>query len=161
MRAMESGRTVMVNDTRTDARWPEECLPIAEAGYRSLLAIPLSLDEGATAALSLFAPGPAAFRPGAVRSCELFARQAEKALRLAVRIAVKQQLAEDLRSAMESRVAIDVASGIIMAQNHCTREEAFDILRATSNHRNRKLREVAEEVVRSIAGPLQPGDFEG
>jgi GAF domain-containing protein len=160
LEAMESGRTVLVQDTRTDTRWPDYCRVIAEGGHLSVLGVPLSLDEGATAALNFFAPEVDAFREGARRTCELFARHAEKALRLAVRIGVKQQLVEDLRTAMESRAAIDLASGVIMAQNRCSREEAFEVLRKASSHRNRKLREVAEEIVRSISGMPSSSNFD-
>lgn len=42
--------------------------------------------------------------------------------------------------------------GIIMAQNRCTGEEAFNILRSVSSTRNQKLHEVAAQIVSSISG---------
>ena len=45
-----------------------------------------------------------------------------------------------------------MAKGIIMAREHCSPHEAFERLRTTSQHANRKLRTVAEELVASVAG---------
>lgn len=53
---------------------------------------------------------------------------------------------------MASRSVIDQALGIIMGQNRCTATDAFDILRAASNHRNIKLRDIANEIVTRVSG---------
>lgn len=151
LHAMNTGTTVLVRDTRTDVRWPEYGSAISELGQLSVLGVPLALDEGAAAALNVFAPVPDAFDATSIDLAETFARHAEKSLRLAVRIGARQQLADDLRAAMESRTAIDLAAGIIMAQNRCSQEEALRILAKASSGRNKKLRHVAEELVKSVA----------
>lgn len=155
LHAMKTGTTVLVTDTRTDPRWPEYGQAIAAQGQFSVLGVPLALDQGATAALNVFATTPDAFDPVSIQSAELFAAQAQKAVRLAVRVGAGQQLASDLRAAMESRTAIDLASGIIMGQNRCSQDKAMAILVKASSGRNRKLRDVAEQVVASFsAGPV-------
>ncbi|XAS67744.1 GAF and ANTAR domain-containing protein [Micrococcaceae bacterium Sec5.7] len=154
LHAMKTGTTVVVRDTRTDPRWPEYGQAIAAQGQFSVLGVPLTLDQGATAALNVFATTPDAFDPASVQSAELLAAQAQKAVRLAVRVGAGQQLAGDLRAAMESRTAIDLASGIIMGQNRCSQDEAMTILVKASSGRNKKLRDVAEQLVAQFsAGP--------
>lgn len=150
LHSMETQTTVLVRDTRTDPRWPDYCHAMAALGQLSVLGVPLALDEGATAALNIFATVPDAFDPGTITSAELFASQAQRALRLAVRIGVRQQLADDLRAAMESRTAIDLAAGIIMGQNRCSQHEAMAILTKASSGRNKKLRDVAAGLVSSF-----------
>ncbi|WP_427174621.1 ANTAR domain-containing protein [Arthrobacter sp. 92] len=54
-------------------------------------------------------------------------------LRLAMRIARLQDAREDLSAARESRTVIGLAAGAVMAQNQCSPEEAFRILREASN----------------------------
>jgi AmiR/NasT family two-component response regulator len=54
-----------------------------------------------------------------------------------------------LREAMESRATIEQAKGIIMGSTGCDPDAAFTVLIEQSQHQNRKLREVAEELVRS------------
>ena len=53
-----------------------------------------------------------------------------------------------LRIARDSNRRIGMAMGIVMNQRHVTDEQAFDILRRTSQNTNRKLRDVAEDVIR-------------
>jgi GAF domain-containing protein len=62
------------------------------------------------------------------------------------------ELAAQLEAAVRSRAVIDQAKGIIMAQNHCTAEEAFQLLVRSSQNRNLKLRYLAEQLVQSVAG---------
>ncbi len=52
---------------------------------------------------------------------------------------------------MKSRTAIDIAVGVIMAQNRCSQSAAMAILRTASNSRNIKLRDVAAGVIESVS----------
>ncbi|MEE2523599.1 GAF and ANTAR domain-containing protein [Pseudarthrobacter sp. J75] len=149
--AMHQGVTILVEDTRIDPRWAAYNREIARRGQLSVLAVPLELEQGARAALNFFAREAHAFDPVSIENAELFAAQAGKALRLAVRVATSQQLASDLQSAMESRTPIDLAAGIIMAQNRCSQEEAMAILVKASSGRNMKLRTIAEQLVQSLS----------
>lgn len=52
-----------------------------------------------------------------------------------------------LRCAVESRDLIGQAKGLLMAKAGCSSDDAFDLLRAQSQHENRKLTDVAAELV--------------
>ena len=52
-----------------------------------------------------------------------------------------------MRQALESRKTIDMALGVIIATRHCSPEEAFAFLSRTSQTHNRKLRELAKDLV--------------
>ena len=68
-----------------------------------------------------------------------------------------QRTVQDMHSAMATRAVIDQALGILMAQQHCTPEVAFAILRRASQNRNVKLRDIAAAIVTSVSGePPQP-----
>jgi len=60
-----------------------------------------------------------------------------------------------LRTALESRAVIEQAKGIIMGAMNCDAKRAFEILVRQSQHENRKLNEVARELVarRSAGSP--------
>jgi AmiR/NasT family two-component response regulator len=73
-------------------------------------------------------------------------------LALAASRAEQARQVEDLRAALVARAVIDQALGIIMAQQRCTSDEAFDILRRASQTRNVKLRDVAAGIVTGISG---------
>ena len=59
--------------------------------------------------------------------------------------------ARNLQAALESRTVVDIAVGIIMAQNGCSQESAVEILRSVSNTRNIKIRSVAAGVVAAVS----------
>ena len=56
----------------------------------------------------------------------------------------------DLRTAMDSRATIQIATGIIMGQNHCTHDRAMMILKAASSSRNTPLKAIAALVVNRL-----------
>jgi AmiR/NasT family two-component response regulator len=64
-----------------------------------------------------------------------------------------QEEVEDLRSTLETRPVIDLAKGILVAQEHCTPEEAFAMLTEVSQNSNRKLRDVAQAIVHAESQP--------
>ncbi|MFC9350418.1 ANTAR domain-containing protein [Arthrobacter sp. NPDC057013] len=159
--ALQTGNPVLLGDVATDGRWPRYRKTLEAAGCKSVLGMPLDLGPNAAGVLNFFAPATGLFTEDAVSDAEVFAVMAAQALRLALRIAAADQLAEDLRAAMESRTAIDLARGIIMAQNRCSHEEAFEILRRSSSTRNQKLHDLAEEIVAGFSGtPAAATHFE-
>ncbi len=61
---------------------------------------------------------------------------------------------------LSARSVIDQAIGIVMGQQACNASTAFAVLRAASRTRNRKLRDIATDVVTSVGGPLvEPKPF--
>lgn len=115
-----------------------------------LMALPIQLEDEGSAALVLLgqAPEPETHAVlGVVGECR---RGVAWTLRLAARYAHQAELAEHRAAAMENRTIIDLAIGVIMGQNRCSPEDAFEILKRASNARNRKLSEVAKGVVASV-----------
>jgi hypothetical protein len=145
----------------TDARWPEYQRQLAAHGCRSTLGVPLEIGEDAAAALNFFAAGSGLFTAETVAEAAGFADLAGRALRLAVRIGTVQARASDLQAAMEHRTAINLACGVIMAQNRCSQDEAMAILTRVSSNRNQKLRDVAAEILRNLQDQDIRTHFEG
>lgn len=148
--ALRDLKTVYIPTLHDEGRWPHYTATAWAEGIRSILSVPLPLEGEASAALNLYAAQTHAFSSEAIRKAEEHAAQASKALRLAVRIAQLTEDRENLTAAMESRTVIDLATGIIMAQNKCSQDTAVRILRTVSNTRNRKLRDVAAMLVESV-----------
>ncbi|MHA7154667.1 GAF and ANTAR domain-containing protein [Arthrobacter sp. TMN-50] len=149
LRAARENITVHVQNIPTDARFPDYRDAVAEHGIRSALGIPVPLGGDARAGLDFYSTVSHAFDDGAVAAAEAFALEASKSLRLAVRMAQLSDASKHLEAAMQSRTVIDLAAGIIMAQNRCSQGEAVKILKAASSARNIKLRDVASAVVAS------------
>lgn len=62
---------------------------------------------------------------------------------------------------MTSRTIIDAACGVIMAQNRCSHDDAFQLLAKASSHRNQKLHDVAGEIIARLGvNPDHPLRFD-
>jgi AmiR/NasT family two-component response regulator len=103
-------------------------------------------------ALNIYATTPRAFGPAEQLVAGRFADEASRALALAVRLAERAEMSEHLQNALTSRAVVDQAIGIVMGQNRCTADEAFEVLRTISQNRNVKLRDVAAGMVAAVSG---------
>ena len=65
--------------------------------------------------------------------------------------------ADQLRAGLESSRQIGVAMGILMARNLLTQDQAFERLRASSQHLNVKLRDIAAGVAETASYPISEG----
>lgn len=144
---LASGLPMAANHLSADFRWPQYRRHPRSAGYKSILAVRLRLDDGGQAALVVFATRTAAFPQALVAAALGFADLASRSLRLVLELREARTAAADLRSALESRTSIDIACGVIMAENRCSYREAFGIMSKASSHRNIKLRKVAEDIL--------------
>jgi GAF domain-containing protein len=149
--AMRAGKTVHVPDVGMEQRWCDYVRSVAAHGVRSILSVPLQLEGHSSAALNIYSSAVDAFSPEDIARAELFGEQSAKTLRLELRLAQLRDAKDDLEAAMKSRTAIDVAVGVIMAQNRCSQASAMAILRTASNSRNIKLRDVAAGVIESVS----------
>ncbi|TLM81811.1 GAF and ANTAR domain-containing protein [Pseudarthrobacter sp. NamE5] len=150
--ALREMSPVMIDDVARDPRWPSFNQKLAEANVHSSLGVPLEITRDARAALNFFAAKPGTFTAEVYDKAVGFAAAARNTLHLSVRINTVQNRAEDLEAALESRTAINLACGVIMGQNRCSQAEAMDILTKVSSNRNRKLRDVAQELVEQLSG---------
>ncbi|GAA4506107.1 GAF and ANTAR domain-containing protein [Brevibacterium yomogidense] len=152
LEAQKTDSSIIIDDVRSDERWPAYMSAVRDRGYRSALAVPLDLKSGAVAAMNFYAAEPCALGPDDVARAQEYAAIASLVLSVAVRVATHADEAEHRRIAMATRTAIDTAVGIVMAQNRCSQSEAFALLRDASSHRNIKLARLAEEVVAAVGG---------
>ena len=81
------------------------------------------------------------------------AHQAAITLANATALLKANDLARNLTIALERRDVIGQAKGILMAQSAISSDEAFDVLRRASQRSNRKLNEIAKELVLRRAVP--------
>lgn len=146
MTAMATGATVCVDSFQVDGRWPQLAVCAKERTIESALATPLAVGSEVLGALNLYSRDPGAFAGSEARA-ELFGRQASITLANAHALRRAEQLAQHLAHALENRDVIGQAKGIIMAAQNVSADEAFDVLRRASQRANRKLHEVARDIV--------------
>jgi GAF domain-containing protein len=157
LHSLRHGVVVQVDDLASERRWDAFRAPAIAQGVISSLSLPLHVGEQTVAVLNLYSATPRAFDGPARQQAEAFAGQCAATLTLALRQAQHAQLEQQVNEAMAARSVIDQAIGILMAQQRCTAATAFDMLRAASQRRNRKLRDIAEDIILKVSGqPAQP-----
>jgi GAF domain-containing protein len=155
--ALRHGAVVQVDDLAQEARWDSYRASALAEGVRSSLSVPLTVEGERLAALNLYSVTPAVFG-GPHRECaEAFADKSAAALTVSLREVRHARVQHQLAEAMVSNSVIEQAVGILMAQQRCAARVAFDMLRKVSQRRNRKLRDIAAELVTAVSGaPPQP-----
>lgn len=128
-------------------RWPEFTEAADKAGIRSVMSVPLVASDRPLGALNLYSRSAEGYDETAEETAVLFSEQAAVACANAEVYWRTYNLTEHLREALESRDVIGQAKGILMARRGCTPDVAFEALRKVSQHRNIKLRDIAEQVV--------------
>jgi hypothetical protein len=152
--AAEQRHLVDISDVAVDSRWPGFCAEATAAGVRSAIVLPVDLDHdtAGTALLSLYADGPNAFDDSEARNrLRRLRDEANRALSLATRLKASERTTDQLEDALTTRAIIDRAIGIVMHDNQCSADGAFDALRRVSQNRNVKLRDVAAAVVTAVS----------
>jgi GAF domain-containing protein len=147
-----SGVVLGIDDMRQETRWPDYAANVVPRGVLSSLSVPLPLQIDVVGALNCYSRTPHAFPDESVRIAVELAGHVGVAIRNVVAYAETAKLAEDMLAAMASRAVIEQAKGIIIAQNRCDADEAFEILRRASMGRNVKLRDIAAGLVAGAAG---------
>jgi hypothetical protein len=151
--AAKEEREVYVPDLFEEDRWgPDYAQAVASHGLRSVLSVPFHLQGDAQAALNLYSDVPHKFDGDLAGRARGYTREISQALRLAVRFSLQTDSATNLRATLESRTVIDMAIGIVMAQNRCNQQTAVRILTEASSNGNVKLRDIAASLVQSVGG---------
>ena len=128
-------------DVGGDSRWPSWGPKVADLGLRSLLSLPMVTGVGRLGTLNLYSSAKGAFTDNdALSRVPGYANHAANALRSAQHIS-------GLEAALQSRQLIGMAVGILMQRYELHEDAAFAVLKRTSNHLNRKLRDVAAHVI--------------
>jgi GAF domain-containing protein len=152
--AYRTGETIRLDSIATESgRWPAFAAQAAEHGVQSSLSLPLAVGERRVGALNLYATALSPFTDESVVLAHAFAQQAAVALGNAEIYWRTHQLTQNLELALEHRDRIGQAKGILIVTHKISGDEAFDLLRNTSQHKNIKLRDVADYVVRTGALP--------
>lgn len=147
-----SGTLLLVQDMRVETRWPDYAQVVVPEGVLGSLSIPLPLQTELVGALNCYSRTPDAITDETVDVGTELAAHIAVALGNVLTHSQTARYADDMKAAMASRAVIEQAKGVIMAQNRCDPETAFEILRRASMGRNVKLRDVANDLVSKVSG---------
>lgn len=143
-----SGSPVVSVD-RADAaqRWPRFAAQAELEGFESVHALPLRLRHETIGALNLFGGQQGALPPGDLRVAQALADVATISILQERAVHRGEMLAEQLQAALNSRVIIEQAKGVLGERGQLDMDQAFNRLRTHARSNNRRLSELARAVV--------------
>ena len=151
--ASRTGSAVSVQDLSVATRWPHFAEMARSVGFRSVHAVPMRLREETIGALNLFCTRPRALLDDDQRIA--------RALTAVATIGILQQrslhrssiLAEQLQTALSTRVVIEQAKGMLAERHGEALTDAFDRLRAHARRESAAVRDIARQVVEERLQP--------
>lgn len=158
LHAARTGELTEVTDTRTDPRWPDYMRRAVEQGNLSSLSVPLAIDEAEQicGALNVYAREAGAFDDESRAVAGRLGPYAAVAAGNMWSYRSARDMADNLQAALESRAVIDQAKGVLMERFKVSADGAFQLLSQTSMRVNRKVRDIAEELVTTGQLPDPP-----
>lgn len=142
-----TGAPVSVADLSTAGRWPHFTAAAAEVGFASVHAVPMRLRQEVIGALNFFGAHPGALDEGRLRMGQALADVATIGLLQQRAIHRRDVLSEQLQTALNSRVMIEQAKGVLAERLRVDVDRAFETLRTHSRNHNQRLSELAQAIV--------------
>ena len=142
------GRIVAVESLHTSVeRWPEYCAVAEREGIRAVASIPLHLEQWNVGALNLYSTSVRAWTERDLAAATVMANMATAYLINASVFDKQKRLAEQLQQALDSRIVIEQAKGVLANEHGISVDEAFEHLRKHARAHGATVHAVAGAVV--------------
>jgi GAF domain-containing protein len=143
-----SGELVTEPDlTAADQRWPRFAKRAVAAGYSSVQSFPMRLRGEVLGAMNLFGTEPVVLTDDQLHVAQAFTDIATISIVQDRLTRDRSRLTEQLERALTSRVAIERATGIVAGRLAIDVDQAFTLLRAGCRRSNRRLTDLAHDIV--------------
>jgi GAF domain-containing protein len=152
--AYDAKELVSCEDLLDDRRWPVFGPAAVERGLRAVLASPIPYNQQAVGVVVVVSSTRRPWTPEGELALVAFTDLA--ALLIAATLEGEQQssLAQQLQRALDARVVIEQAKGVLIGRARVSPRQAYEQLRAQARSQRRRLTDVAADVVRA-AGEKQ------
>ena len=153
------GDMVETADIAQDGRWPRLRPIAAGQGVSAALGIPTRLNGELIGSLDVFVDEPHEWDESERRALEAFNEVIEGILLDAVTAQRQAELVAQLQYALDNRLVIERAIGLLMGRDGLDQPGAFNRLRQTARSGGRKVGDVAREVLggEGVLGSREPG----
>jgi GAF domain-containing protein len=146
---------IKTSDVTTDGRWRVLHDDLADTPVRAVVGIPVHLAGAAVGSLDAYRDAVHDWSDDEIRGMTAYAGLVESLLVTALRAERHERLATQLQHALEHRVAIERAVGMVMARRNLEAVDAFNLIRSAARSSRRRVAEVADEL---LAGGELPED---
>ena len=146
LECFQTGLPVFEADLAAAQRWPVFAPAALEAGFVAVQALPMRLRDEVIGAMNLFMRAPGRLDDRGLRVGQALADVATIGLLQERSLRHQEVLAEQLQGALNSRVAIEQAKGVLAERLSLDMEQAFELLRGQARVQSRRLAELATAV---------------
>ena len=145
--AFADKQPVAADDLAGDDRWPAFAPAAAARGLRAALASPVPYGEQAVGVVAVLDANPHAWSQAEREAIVAFTELVALLVLNAMEARERGRLAGELQVALDSRVVIEQAKGVLVGRHGLTTRQAFERLRRQARDQRRPLTEVARGVV--------------
>jgi GAF domain-containing protein len=145
--AFETGSPVITSDLEAEQRWERYRATALDAGFRAVAGVPMLIDDVRIGAMNLYHQGRHEWTDEELQVAQVLGDMASGYIANHRTLSASRRLADQLEEALDSRVVIEQAKGVIAASAGVRVDEAFGRLRAHARSHSRKLHDVARDVV--------------
>lgn len=146
-------RVVTTADLASDDRWPGLTPELPDRGVRAVLGVPVHADQVPIGSLNVYRDQPGEWDPSEIAALEAYSGLIESLLVTALQAHHRGELAEQLQHALNHRVMIERAVGVIMGRQDLGAVAAFNQLRSAARNSERKISDIAAEILAEIPTP--------
>jgi GAF domain-containing protein len=147
--AYRKNEPVSVTDVETDDRWPEYSKTAAKLGIQAVVGYPLAYDGSAIGSIDVYSTERRIWSRDDMDTLGVLADMATAYLVRISELAEARRLSDQLQRALDSRILIEQAKGVLAGERGISVDEAFEGLRNHARNNNMKLAELCDAVVNS------------
>jgi GAF domain-containing protein len=151
--AYDDKGTVRADDLRRERRWPGFAPVAARRGLVAVLASPIPYSTEAVGVVAVYASDPHPWSEAEEEAIVAFTDLAAMMILNAMEASERGRVAVELQVALDSRIAIEQAKGVLVGRHGISPRQAFERLRGLARDQRRPLTEVAKEVVGAAQRP--------
>lgn len=145
--AFRTGEQITVVDLAEETRWPTYRRVALDNGCRSVAGLPMPIHDRRIGALNLYRDQPHEWETEELHVGQVLANMAAGYIINHAELSESRTVARQLQRALDSRVVIEQAKGMLAARRNISPEEAFDLLRRHARSTNTRLHALCQDVV--------------
>jgi len=145
--ALIDDHVITTEDVTTDPRWTALHAELRETRVRAVLGVPIRISGAAVGSIDAYRASPGSWRSEEIDGMLAYASVVERLLLTAMRAHRHERTVQQLEHALEHRITIERAVGILMEREHLDAVAAFERLRTTARSSRRRVAEIAAEIV--------------
>ena len=147
VQALITNQVVKTLDVTTDERWPEIHDPLRDTRVRAVVGVPVHLGGSVVGSLDAYCDSEHEWADDEAEGLQAYARLIERLLLTAMRAQRHERTVKQLEHALEHRVVIERAVGVLMERHSLDQITAFERLRSAARDSRRRAADIAAEIV--------------